>query len=1090
MGLNDVKFPFDPSESDIIVALAQYFKELGFESHEMRFEDSFSIKLGHTSIRVDKPTNQKTVHGRNDLLLTRSGQPLVMIEAKAPNVAISDEDRDQGLSYARLLREMPPYTAVTNGQDLYVYDTITANLIDSGSPVNSCWWENDCSYDGLSRVDKDWAAKTLFALDYSIVQKFCNKQVELNIVDIKGENRRYWPKLYTSRQTIKTRFRDFLNSDKSCFAVIGHSGSGKTNELCALVETLNQKEKPVTLFYTGPQLKDGLFEAIRYDFEWEFKNKTSASQIIKRLSEILQNHQAQMIVFVDGLDETFGSLENVKNELLEFTKRIDPAHFRLCISCKAFDWDTFVFDRDQNLNFLGRQVFSDTPADDTNLPGLFLPNFNEVELEIAWSQYRETFNITGGLTGETRQVCQNPLMLRLVSEIYTNTLSPIPSQLSNINVFNLYWERKMGEIISRQEKNGAAKILGVAAKLMIEADKTELSESEFYGQLDQQRMTNHLYDKLIRLGMLVLHEKPEISLISFPFEKIRSYVFTIKTREWQEKFRNKKKMSSEVRDAMATRLGRDAVLFYLASSDVDWLLLLIDSDFELFIQIMKTLDREGVQQEIVFASAPTDFMQELRERIENFVVAYSKLRDKFPSLKNRLSPFTRKDVGILVFKDFHCLRGLSSKYPERVLVINEDEFLQLMPGQITEDIYHDYLPSGDLTNALCSELSYSLPAFHAFKVLCSHLANLITNRLLDESTCPKILSERVDEILQTRINPSIPGSPRGHFWELLNYASLNDAQISTCFELKIRTKKLLENWISEMEISSPPISRWYQFRIPAVWLLKWYLEQIESISETLILPERNSMGLFSLRFHGEMELASELALDRALTILNNYRELVKKNFPELLTSFATYQHLDKRLLIEVLPLGDFTFVWLPSAPSGPPIVRFIDRETNPLGEFISGRPEEHTMFRGIRATDDSSISYIKSDLPIQNIEYTHVGFMKGIELEIHLDGELFRDSNAIISPVRFRNRFSISESVYQLLVNEIGLVFGEEIRQELNRGDLNRSMSYSFDERAKEAMKFAINTPDQRGLQISSIHSMGRRFPVPGINLMLSDLYI
>ena len=148
------------------------------------------------------------------------------------------------------------------------------------------------------------------------------------------------------------------------------------------------------------------------------------------------------------------------------------------------------------------------------------------------------------------------------------------------------------------------------------------------------------------------------------------------------------------------------------------------------------------------------------------------------------------------------------------------------------------------------------------------------------------------------------------------------------------------------------------------------------------------------------------------------------------------------------------------------------------------------MFRGIRATDDSSISYIKSDLPIQNIEYTHVGFMKGIELEIHLDGELFRDSNAIISPVRFRNRFSISESVYQLLVNEIGLVFGEEIRQELNRGDLNRSMSYSFDERAKEAMKFAINTPDQRGLQISSIQSMGRRFPVPGINLMLSDLYI
>jgi len=160
-----------------------------------------------------------------------------------------------------------------------------------------------------------------------------------------------------------------------------------------------------------------------------------------------------------------------------------------------------------------------------------------------------------------------------------------------------------------------------------------------------------------------------------------------------------------------------------------------------------------------------------------------------------------------------------------------------------------------------------------------------------------------------------------------------------------------------------------------------------------------------------------------------------------------------------------------------------------LGEFIFDGSEENLIFRGIRATDDRTISYIKSHLPIQRMEYSHVGFMSGIELEIHLDGKLFQENSALISPVRFRNNFSISESVYQLLVNEIGSIFGEELQQEFHRGELNKLLSNSYEDRAKEAMKFAVNTPFQRGLQISSLKFKGERFPVSGMNPKLSDLF-
>lgn len=69
----------------------------------MSFEDSFQIKLGHTSIIVNKYPRKKGVPARSDMLLVRNGKPLAIVETKAPNIKLSEEDRDQGLSYTRLL---------------------------------------------------------------------------------------------------------------------------------------------------------------------------------------------------------------------------------------------------------------------------------------------------------------------------------------------------------------------------------------------------------------------------------------------------------------------------------------------------------------------------------------------------------------------------------------------------------------------------------------------------------------------------------------------------------------------------------------------------------------------------------------------------------------------------------------------------------------------------------------------------------------------------------------------------------------------------------------------------------------------------
>lgn len=49
MALKDIPETFQPDyEEEVRVAVAQFFREIGFEADEMSFEDKFVIKLGHT----------------------------------------------------------------------------------------------------------------------------------------------------------------------------------------------------------------------------------------------------------------------------------------------------------------------------------------------------------------------------------------------------------------------------------------------------------------------------------------------------------------------------------------------------------------------------------------------------------------------------------------------------------------------------------------------------------------------------------------------------------------------------------------------------------------------------------------------------------------------------------------------------------------------------------------------------------------------------------------------------------------------------------------------------------------------------------
>ncbi len=157
MALKDIPVSFDiDSEEEVRFAVAHYFKELGFGLDEFSFEDHFTIQLGRTRFTAENSYRRSELdraHGYSDLLLTRGGLPLPVVEVKRLDHELDENDGWQAVSYARLLRRrIAPYAIVTNGQDTKVYDPLAESddLLEIEIPTDSIWHQKGQSLPAIS----------------------------------------------------------------------------------------------------------------------------------------------------------------------------------------------------------------------------------------------------------------------------------------------------------------------------------------------------------------------------------------------------------------------------------------------------------------------------------------------------------------------------------------------------------------------------------------------------------------------------------------------------------------------------------------------------------------------------------------------------------------------------------------------------------------------------------------------------------------------------------------------------------------------------------------------------------------------------
>ena len=318
------------TEQEIILNIVlPFLKEIGFGPEDIKAEKSFSLRLGHYVYRVDTEEQIRRAAPRLDLLITRNGVNLFVFEVKRDDLPLKDEDRDQAVSYAKMLHPVAPFVILTNGRDTRIYETISKNRIEPADFKVKDNYTLDLpltqKYDYLQRF---------VGYSASNLQVFSHAQVAAAIKPLAGsladKSPKYAPELFEPRRSLETALATFLQSNVAGFLILGDSGSGKTSALCHLAFSMTESNWPL-FFYKSFDLQGTLLAEIASDFNWQFSAQISEVEVIRRLLELPLDRP---IVFVlDAIDEWM--FEGRARSLVNFLRRISGHHIKLIMSCKT-----------------------------------------------------------------------------------------------------------------------------------------------------------------------------------------------------------------------------------------------------------------------------------------------------------------------------------------------------------------------------------------------------------------------------------------------------------------------------------------------------------------------------------------------------------------------------------------------------------------------------------------------------------------------------------------------------------------------------------------------------------------------------------
>lgn len=709
MGLNE-----ETVKNTIIVPFLQ---RKGIDLADLSFETRFKVRVGREEQEVGGAC---VAEGRLDILVRRGDRNLLVVETKREDLPLTENDRDQGISYARLLHPIAPFVLLANGTVSELYDTISKELI-AESVFNPCL---DGAALRLSDDDRDEALALFFSLAPETLRSFSQGQVRSGMAHLLGSKalrtKKYIPELHAVDSDLESALERFVSTSLSGFALIGESGAGKTSALCHFAARRVAAGMP-TLFFSGMLLDGPLLAAIADEFAWEFAEEDSSVRLSRRLARL--RLPSPLLVIIDGVDDWQYSTRT--QDLIVALKHCDPATMRIVFSCKAGAWPSFTSIRGTPTG-IDRLIATDKTGLDYSH---YLSGFSDRDFGVAIEKYRIFFRVHGMFEEQALQEAQrSPFLLRILFEVAAASNSENIS-FNSVEVFQRY----LHQIVSQSAKpESAEETLRKSAKLMAELDSEWVVLSRLRSAL-RLPASEEVDRSLFERNVFTRRKIGPVSEVGFSFEQLRSYLIAFAACCWHtlsaEEFRI---VAAQVENR---GVGAEALSFYYR-----------------------------------YASEPHKRVidQELYDVARNYLEDYrGVLADHFPYLKSKFRGCNGQEVGFvgeitakreLYYYGFRPLRG------------SEEEVL-FVPGEGRGAT----LPAAFLHGVESLHWSGPLPTNKAQsraqvvdREVMNQIGDLIKDGSLNEAATPKLQLELLTAMIwraASLANPPCIPTVFGRFWD-------------------------------------------------------------------------------------------------------------------------------------------------------------------------------------------------------------------------------------------------------------------------------------------------------------------------------------
>jgi hypothetical protein len=490
-----------------------YLKSIGFDISELSFEKSFTIRAGRNLYRVESDKPIDAARARLDILVTRGGQNLFVVEVKGSDSSLTQEDILQATTYARLVQPIAPFCIITNGQQTVVVDSLTTLEVLPEFLNETQRYQVSISEDLYYEAQKQF-------LGYSKqnLSVFCECQVTTFMQQLKGgpndPTKKYIDELYEPPKDLDGIFNSFLSSPSKCFILLGDSGMGKTCWMCyAVLESL--REGRPTLFYRATDVENGILTTLGADLNWRLSPEHSESKAARRFLEVFERDGA--LIFVDGLDEI--GIEEGRKVTDGFLKTISELNVKLVVSCKSTSWEQ-VKQSDGIPALLSDKAFRVNGR-----VGFALGEPSTTEFVNMVAKYREFYGFHGSFEQGVLEDCKrNLFLLRILFEVASS------EGLEHITyTVREFYEEYLKRIIERfgTQRESAEQILIHIAGALYNHNQEMIALDELRGELGLS-LLDQLPVRLFDFNILVREYTAGYTKVGFYFGKVRDFLIAFR----------------------------------------------------------------------------------------------------------------------------------------------------------------------------------------------------------------------------------------------------------------------------------------------------------------------------------------------------------------------------------------------------------------------------------------------------------------------------------------------------------------------------------------------------------------------------------